>query len=89
VNALEAFLYAISKFQPSDSVALKSAFARALRALSVAIAETVGPSQWGLHIDASDVRNDAKEALEYLFQVSLLLLCTPNESQFPFVARIA
>jgi len=68
-DALQALLYAISNFQPTESANLKAAFARALRALTVAISETVGPSQWGLRPDTSDVRYEAKAALSYLFQV--------------------
>lgn len=69
-NAPQAFLFAISLFQPSDSPKLKSAFARALRALAVAIAEVVGPPQWGLHDNSPDIRTEAKAALDYLFQVT-------------------
>jgi hypothetical protein len=68
-DALQALLYAISNFQPTDSTTLKAAFARALRALTVAISETVGPSQWGLRPDTSDVQYEAKAAQSYLFQV--------------------
>lgn len=71
-DALQAFLYAISNFQPNDSIALKAAFARALRALAVAISDTVGPSQWGLRSDKSDVRYEAITALDCLFQVRTL-----------------
>jgi hypothetical protein len=66
----------MSKFQPSDSIALRSAFARALRALTVAIADTVGPSQWSLHVDTCDIRNEVKAALDYLFQVSQFFLAS-------------
>jgi armadillo repeat-containing protein 8 len=68
-NAHQAFLYAISRFSPSEPPATKAAFSRALRALAVACAELVGPSQWGLRDDSSPVRDDAKLALEYFFQV--------------------
>ena len=70
VNAHQAFLYAIANFQPSESTSLRAAFARALRALSVAIADVVGPSQWGLRTDSADLRNEAKVALDHMFQVS-------------------
>ena len=72
-NAHQAFLYAISRFSSSESPATKAAFSRALRAIAVACAELVGPSQWGLRDDSSPVREDAKIALEYFFQV----LCRP------------
>jgi hypothetical protein len=69
-DAPRAFLYAISKFQPSDATTLRSAFARALRALTVAISDAVGPSQWGLRADTSAIRSEAKGALDYLLHVS-------------------
>jgi hypothetical protein len=68
-DAPRALLCAISNFRSTDSIALKAACARALRALTVAISETVGPSQWGLRPDTSDIRYEAKTALNYLFQV--------------------
>jgi armadillo repeat-containing protein 8 len=68
-RAHEELLYAIFRFQPSEPAAVKHAFARALRALAVATAELVGPSQWGLRDDSSSVREEAKVALEYFFQV--------------------
>ena len=74
LNAAQPLLYAISTFQPSDPDALKAALARALRALSAAGAETVGPSQWGLSSHSSDLRREAKAALDYLFQVRIALL---------------
>ncbi|KAH9930763.1 ARM repeat-containing protein [Fomitopsis serialis] len=77
-NAHQAFLYAISVFQPTEPPRLKAAFARALRALAVAIADAVGPSQWGLRNDAPvDVRNEARMALDYLFQVDILDIYLP------------
>ena len=71
-NAHQAFLYAISSFDPSESIATKAAFARALRAIAAACAELVGPSQWGLRDDSSPVREEAKLALDYFFQVMRL-----------------
>jgi len=71
-NAHRAFLYAISRFGPAESPTTKAAFARALRAIAAACAELVGPSQWGLRDDSSPVREDAKHALEYFFQVITL-----------------
>lgn len=69
LDALQALLYAVSTFQPSDRPVLKAALTRALRALAAAIADAVGPSQWGLSPTVSDVRAEAKVALDYLFQV--------------------
>ena len=71
-NAHQAFLFAISRFDPSEPTSIKAAFARALRAIAVACAELVGPSQWGLRDDSSPVREDAKIALDYFFQVTTL-----------------
>lgn len=79
-DAPQAFLYAISNFGPTHSVTLKAAFARALRALAVAISETVGPSQWGLRSDTLDIRYDAKVALDSLFQVGV-----PHHSFLPVI----
>lgn len=70
LNASQALLYAVSTFQPSDSVPLKAALTRALRALAAAIADTVGPSQWGITPTVSDLRPEAKAALDNFFQVS-------------------
>ena len=70
LNASQALLYAVSTFQPSDSVPLKAALTRALRALAAAIADTVGPSQWGISPAVSDLRPEAKAALDNFFQVS-------------------
>jgi hypothetical protein len=71
-NAHQAFLYAISRFDASESTATKAAFARALRAIAAACAELVGPSQWGLRDDSSPVREEAKLVLDYFFQVITL-----------------
>ncbi|KAN0129589.1 ARM repeat-containing protein [Lactarius tabidus] len=76
-NAHQAFLYAISRFSPSEPVPTKAAFARALRAIAAACAELVGPSQWGLGNDSSPVRDDAKLALEYFFQLEVLDVYLP------------
>jgi hypothetical protein len=70
-NAHQAFLYALSNFNPEESITFKAAFARGLRVLAVAFAECVGPSQWGLKPESSQVRHEAKFALETLFKVSL------------------
>lgn len=68
-NAHHAFIYAISCFMPADSPALRSAFSRALRALAASTADIVGPSMWGLSPDKSLIRSEARQALDYLFQV--------------------
>ncbi|KAJ6562233.1 armadillo-type protein [Mycena capillaripes] len=76
-DAPRAFLYAISKFGPDDKASLRPAFARGLRALAIAIADTVGPSQWGLRDERSTIKNDAEAALDYLFQSESLDLYLP------------
>jgi hypothetical protein len=43
---------------------------RGLRALAVALADVVGPSHWGLRDEADDFMDEAKKALDYIFQVS-------------------
>ncbi|KAJ7904209.1 ARM repeat-containing protein [Mycena leptocephala] len=76
-DAPRAFLYAISKFGPDDTASLRSAVARGLRALAMAIADTVGPSQWGLREERATIKNDAEAALDYLFQAESLDLYLP------------
>lgn len=68
-QALNSLLIALSKLAPSDPPILKSAIARALRVLAVAIAEAVGPSQWGLQHHAPDTQRDPKDVLDTLFEV--------------------
>ncbi|KAK0479999.1 armadillo-type protein [Armillaria novae-zelandiae] len=70
-------LFAIAKIQPTDSTSLRAAFARALRAITVAVAETVGPSQWGLRADSSAIRNEAKVTLDFLFRIESLDIYLP------------
>ncbi|PIL24324.1 hypothetical protein GSI_14077 [Ganoderma sinense ZZ0214-1] len=77
LNTPQALLYAISTFPPSESATLKAALARALRAVAAAIADVVGPSQWGLATSVSDVRAEAKAALDYLFQSEVLDVYIP------------
>lgn len=76
-NAHQAFLYALSNFTPEESIAFKAAFTRGLRVLAVAFAECVGPSQWGLKPESSQVRHEAKFALETLFKVPFDVLSQP------------
>ncbi|KAF8209205.1 ARM repeat-containing protein [Mycena galopus ATCC 62051] len=92
-DAPRAFLYAISKFGPDDTAALRSAFARGLRALAIAIADTVGPSQWGLREERAAIKNDAEAALEYLFEAESLdlylpLLADPSPQTRTFIAQL-
>lgn len=74
LNTPQALLYAISTFPTTESATLKAALTRALRAVAAAIADVVGPSQWGLATSVSDLRAEAKAGLDYLFQVRTLLL---------------
>ena len=76
-NAHQAFLYALSNFTPEESIAFKAAFTRGLRVLAVAFAECVGPSQWGLKPESSQVRHESKFALETLFKVTFAV---PSQS---------
>ncbi|KAI9065407.1 ARM repeat-containing protein [Trametes sanguinea] len=77
LDAPQALLYGISIFQPSESPTLKAALTRSLRALAAAIADAVGPSQWGLSPTVSDIRPEAKVALDYLFQPEVLDIYIP------------
>ncbi|KAJ7164100.1 ARM repeat-containing protein [Mycena filopes] len=76
-DAPRAFLYAVSKFGEDDTAALRSAFARGLRALAVAVADTVGPSQWGLREERTSIKNEAEAALDFFFQPESLDLYLP------------
>ncbi|KAI0723864.1 ARM repeat-containing protein [Cerioporus squamosus] len=91
LNASQALLYAVSTFQPTDSIPLKAAITRALRALAAAIADTVGPSQWGLSPAVSDLRPEAKAALDYFFQPEILDVYIPqlNDRSLPVSTAIA
>ncbi|KAI0780550.1 ARM repeat-containing protein [Trametes elegans] len=77
LDAQRALLYAISTLQATDHPSLKSALTRSLRALSAAIADAVGPPQWGLSPAVSDVRLEAKIALDYLFQTEVMDVYIP------------
>ncbi|KAG5636721.1 hypothetical protein H0H81_007088 [Sphagnurus paluster] len=87
-NAPRAFLYAIAHFQPEDPPRLRAAFTRALRALTVSIADVVGPSQYGLGPESSVAENDAKEALEFLFHVRLSSTSTSTSTTIYGTARL-
>ncbi|KAL6300508.1 ARM repeat-containing protein [Sparassis latifolia] len=90
-NAHRSFIFAISNFQPSGS--LKASYARALRALAAAIAEEVGPSKWGLRSSPSVLREEAKTALDYLFQLEVMdiylpLLVDPTPQTSTLIAQL-
>ncbi|KAF8638143.1 hypothetical protein AX17_002416 [Amanita inopinata Kibby_2008] len=93
-GAPQAILYAISRFGPTDTTPLRVAFARALRAITVSIADVVGPSQWGLSPDYSNtiVRTEAKQALDLIFHTDSLdiylpFLATASTPTGPFVSQ--
>ncbi|KAJ7080182.1 armadillo-type protein [Mycena belliarum] len=92
-DAPRAFLYAISKLSPEDPAILRAAFARGLRALAIAIADTVGPSLWGLRDERSTIKNDAEAALDSIFQIESLdvflpLLVDPSAPTRVFIAQL-
>ena len=71
-NALPALLFAIANFGPHDSSATRSAFARALRAVGVALADVVGPPLYGIPSEErSAIHKEAKDALASLFTVGV------------------
>ncbi|KAL1754819.1 armadillo-type protein [Schizophyllum commune] len=76
-NALGSILLAISNFRPNEPSKLRAAFARALRALGVAIADIVGPALWGLRPDDSEIKDSAKDTLNMLFQETTLDIYAP------------
>lgn len=63
-------------------MATKAAFARAFKTLTAAVADVVGPSQWGLQETNSEVQTEASAVLESLFQVTyaecLVVPCTDS-----------
>lgn len=75
-SAHQTLIYALSSLQPTDRPALKAAFARALKALTSAIADAVGPSQMGIHDFPEDIQDEARNALDYLFEVMSALFVT-------------
>ena len=57
----------ISRFDPFEPITTEICD-RALRTISVARAELVGPSQWSLRDDSPPVREDATLALNHFFR---------------------
>ena len=70
----KAFLYAITRFGPSEPAATKTAFARVFRAVAAACAALVGPAHGVSRVISLPVREDAKLVQEYhdFFQVRTL-----------------
>ncbi|KAK7042068.1 ARM repeat-containing protein [Favolaschia claudopus] len=92
-DAPRAFLYAISKFNDHDTSSFRSAFARGFRALAIAIADTVGPSQWGLREERTTIKDEAEAALDFLFQIESLdvylpLLVDPSPQTRTSIAQL-
>ncbi|EGN95883.1 hypothetical protein SERLA73DRAFT_162574 [Serpula lacrymans var. lacrymans S7.3] len=92
-SALHALLFALSTLKPYDPIALQTALLRALRTMSTAVAEVVGPSQLGLCSYSSDTRDEAKAVLDFLFElenldVFLPLLDNKNVQLSTFVAQL-
>ncbi|EJD53296.1 ARM repeat-containing protein [Auricularia subglabra TFB-10046 SS5] len=73
----KALFYAISELTPSAPTRLKDALTRALRAVGVAVAETVGPSLWQLGPGSYLAREDARVALEEFFHDAALDIYMP------------
>ncbi|KAK7693931.1 hypothetical protein QCA50_003505 [Cerrena zonata] len=76
-NAHQAFIYAISALQPTDKPTLLAAFTRALKALTSALADAVGPSQMGLHDFPEGIQEEARSALDFLFEMDVLDVYLP------------
>ncbi|KAG6868809.1 hypothetical protein C0993_010107 [Termitomyces sp. T159_Od127] len=66
-HAHHALLYALARFTKDDSLVLRAAFARALRALATSAADAVGPSQWGLGPASNIAKHDSRDALDFFF----------------------
>ncbi|KAJ7231249.1 armadillo-type protein [Mycena rebaudengoi] len=83
-DAPRAFLYALARLHAAAGPpppALLAALARGLRSIGVAIADAVGPDQWGLgprpERPPQSPDADAEAALDYLFQTDSLDLYLP------------
>ncbi|KAF6760995.1 hypothetical protein DFP72DRAFT_1042425 [Ephemerocybe angulata] len=61
-------IFALSQFTPTDPLPLRSAYARALRAIVASVAEIVGPSEYGLRPETTGpMQIETKEALGLIF----------------------
>ncbi|KAI0683713.1 armadillo-type protein [Cytidiella melzeri] len=92
-NALQALLIAISRSHPSEPVAMRAALARALKTLATAVADVIGPSQWGLQTDNPEARKEARSVSESLFQTDALdvylpLLTEPSSQISTAIAQL-
>ncbi|KAF8658905.1 hypothetical protein AX16_001949 [Volvariella volvacea WC 439] len=67
----------MSKLTPTDPISLRSAITRAFRTLSVSLADVVGPSQWGLRLQRSFIRDQAKYVLSVIFHTDMLNIYLP------------
>lgn len=79
MNAHGEILQALYHSNNETPLALRSALARALRAVAVATADAVGPALWGLGNDASlsGTHDDAKLVYDYFFQLEVLDVYLP------------
>jgi len=68
-DALPALIFALSRMNKSDPFSLRVAFVRALRAVVSASADIIGPSLWGLKKDSLVGKNEARSAIEGLFDL--------------------
>ncbi|KAF6748764.1 hypothetical protein DFP72DRAFT_915421 [Ephemerocybe angulata] len=77
-------IFALSQFTPTDPLPLRSAYARALRAVVASVAEIVGPSEYGLRPEPTGpMQIETKAALELIFAIETLdsllpLLLSPS-----------
>lgn len=76
VGAHSAVLAALSGLSWHDPIQLIHALARALRALNIAIADSVGPALWGLSVNYN-VETEATAALDFAFQPVALNIYLP------------
>ena len=53
----------------TEPPSLKAALSRGLRVITTALADVVGPSEWGLQLRIPDSQSDAKDTLDTLFEV--------------------
>ncbi|TFK23714.1 ARM repeat-containing protein [Coprinopsis marcescibilis] len=79
-DAPRALIFAISNFTPQDSVALRSAFVRALKTVSVGLADIVGPPLYGIPVtERSSILVEAKEALGQILNVRFSTVRLPEQ----------
>ncbi|KAF6750708.1 ARM repeat-containing protein [Ephemerocybe angulata] len=71
-------IFALSQFTPTDPLPLRSAYARALRAIVASVAEILGPSEYGLRPETTGpMQIETKEALSLIFAIETLDILLP------------